>query len=359
MTRTEFILHFSNSLVIDKLSGILKLTESFGRFDDQFISADKTSKRSKYHTSFHAKIKCLCCDELIDTTCSYFATSIYNNDAIVCKICKQKYSVTNNLLYLSARFGRSSALHKKKIHSLSAKRDLKFFINKYGDVDGLKKYESRNTKSDCSSIKFFINKYGEIDGLKKYDDRRVLTSVSKEKFISTHGEIDGLEKYNNWKNNGSMSLYNLQRKHGEELGLIKYEKHCDHLIKLNSSKNTTSKSVKETVFMNKLSEKLQLNLHVSKIISKCIVDAYCEKYNVIIEYNGTYWHQDPRFYTSEKQLQKNNSDIIRYNYQLSIGYRVAVIWEHDDNEKSINRLIEFFQTTEQYFCSANNILNIV
>jgi G:T-mismatch repair DNA endonuclease (very short patch repair protein) len=68
-------------------------------------------------------------------------------------------------------------------------------------------------------------------------------------------------------------------------------------------------------------------------------DILLKEINVIIEFNGTYWHCDPRFYKNDyfnkrKKLKAEKIwryDSIRKEHLESLGYRVIVIWEHDYN----------------------------
>lgn len=67
------------------------------------------------------------------------------------------------------------------------------------------------------------------------------------------------------------------------------------------------------------------------------VDIYIKEINKIIEFNGTYWHADPRFYRGDyyHQKKKKNAKQIweedekRIKDLEELGYDVEVIWEHD------------------------------
>jgi hypothetical protein len=59
-------------------------------------------------------------------------------------------------------------------------------------------------------------------------------------------------------------------------------------------------------------------------------DVFVKDKNLIVEFNGTYWHRDPRFYDVSSICQekwnydKNKLDIAKQN-----GYNVFVIWQYD------------------------------
>lgn len=80
-------------------------------------------------------------------------------------------------------------------------------------------------------------------------------------------------------------------------------------------------------------------------------DIYVEEYNLLIEFNGTYWHADPRFYDAVfeyKEKDKKATDVWDYDYNkkqlaLNHGYNVEYVWQYDwensdDKEKLINNI---------------------
>lgn len=74
---------------------------------------------------------------------------------------------------------------------------------------------------------------------------------------------------------------------------------------------------------------------------KCYkVDILIKELNLIIEFNGTYWHTDPRFY-NESYFHKRKEKTAKEIWQLdaervknlqALGYNVKVIWEFDYQE---------------------------
>jgi len=70
------------------------------------------------------------------------------------------------------------------------------------------------------------------------------------------------------------------------------------------------------------------------------VDILIKELNLIIEFNGTYWHTDPRFYKEDYLNKKKNKlakeiwleDAKRIEFLKSLNYDVKVIWEFDYNQ---------------------------
>jgi len=74
--------------------------------------------------------------------------------------------------------------------------------------------------------------------------------------------------------------------------------------------------------------------------------------NIIIEFNGDYWHANPKLYNENfinpfnkltaKEIWNNHN--IKLEHANKMGYITYVIWENDyinDNENTINKLINF------------------
>lgn len=117
-----------------------------------------------------------------------------------------------------------------------------------------------------------------------------------------------------------------------------------------SHHDTSSKPQIE--IMSKLNEEFQDILFLSEVkIGNYRVDIMCEEAGLIIEYNGGYWHCDPRFYKKDYFHKKKGlsakdiweRDKKRINFLEEQGYTVRVIWEHDylqNKEDAISKIKE-------------------
>jgi G:T-mismatch repair DNA endonuclease (very short patch repair protein) len=84
---------------------------------------------------------------------------------------------------------------------------------------------------------------------------------------------------------------------------------------------------------------------------KCYkVDILIKEINLIIEFNGTYWHTDPRFYNEtyfHKRKKKTAKEIWltdeeRIKNLKNLGYNVKVIWEFDymqDKQRTLKEIL--------------------
>ena len=74
--------------------------------------------------------------------------------------------------------------------------------------------------------------------------------------------------------------------------------------------------------------------------------------NKIIEYNGDYWHCNPKIYSSDfinKRMNRSTSDLWakdQYKVEMAnkLGYEVYTIWEYDykhNKKKTIEECINY------------------
>ena len=141
-----------------------------------------------------------------------------NNINIKYCLCKKR---TSNKIYMQTIFGQNTDIFNKywKVYRsrIILKSRKQQFIDKYGEEEGLRRYQSLSGKS---RKQIFIDKYGEEEGLKKY----ALLSGRKWKqiFIDKYGEEECLKKYKHWQFTSSGTLEKFIYKHGEEEGTKRY-----------------------------------------------------------------------------------------------------------------------------------------
>jgi hypothetical protein len=134
---------------------------------------------------------------------------------------------------------------------------------------------------------------------------------------------------------------------------------------LEKTRKLMSEKLKETIRLGKLKsvnvskkekeilkqiEKLGFDVVGSHKVDTKICDIYIPSLNLIIEYNGDYWHCNPKKYNSMYFNKKKNKyaweiweyDEIRVELIKNNGYNLEVIWETDlkNNNKIINHIIE-------------------
>ena len=132
------------------------------------------------------------------------------------------------------------------------------------------------------------------------------------------------------------------KKHSEK-SLIKMTK----TLTENPTKFSSSSKPEKLIF------NILINLNYDTIktyrINRYICDIFVKDLNLIIEYNGDYWHCNPKKFSSEyyhphkKKTAKEiwNEDKLRIDNLKKLGYNLEVIWESDfDSSITIQNIIQ-------------------
>jgi hypothetical protein len=251
---------------------------------------------------------------------------------------KNKQSITNTFEYKQEKFGWTREDFDK--YNTSRAVTLENMINRYGVVNGKIKWDSyckTQEKAGCAK-EYFIEKYGEEDGIKKYEEIGRLKVVSKDNFIRKYGEKIGAEKWDNYLI--KMCTRKQQSKMANELFF--------------SVLSTMNDEKKEHIFFEGKNHEYFFS---SKGYKTIFVDFYDISQKKIIEFAGDYWHGNPTKYNPEfynakakmtaKELYENTlqrNEILKNVYNC----KVLTIWENDflnDKEKTINQCISFLNET--------------
>lgn len=222
-----------------------------------------------------------------------------------------------------------------------------FCYNSDCNVNYHNKYENRHkvagkSNSDTmkkqpekysNKIEYWLSQgYDEVTAKKKLSDRQ--RTFTKEKLILKYGKEEGLRR---WVDRQERWQNTLKSKPKSEIMRI-------NKLKAYSS-GCISKTEKELCKILKAKSSLVIDSSIGYVY-----DIY--KGNKIIEYNGDYWHCNPKEYpptyynkkirmTASEKWMKDSEKI---QYALNNGYDVKIVWEKDynkDREKVIKECLEF------------------
>lgn len=256
-----------------------------------------------------------------------------------------KYYFMKANKYGQYSFGYSNDEYKK-ICSMTVGVTKEIMIKKHGKKEGLKKWkEYCNKQKITNTFKYkqekyhwtkeqfdqfnknravtkenLINKYGEELGLQYFNDyvNKQKYTKSKEYMIEKFGE----EKTQEINQSKAITLQNFIKKYGEIKGIKKYEQIIsklpvfysnisqDFFNKLDeylNSKYTTYYATKNTEYGVKLDD-IYIRL-----------DYFILELNLCIEFNGTYYHGDPRIFNENDYPNPHNKNIT-----------AKEIWENDN-----------------------------
>jgi hypothetical protein len=266
----------------------------------------------------------------------------------------------------------------------------------------------RIKKSTAVTLENFIKKYGENLGQEKWTNYREKQAYSntfeykKKKYGWTKN------KWSKFNKSRAVTVENLVRKYGEVVGLEKWHQYCEkqkitkskeYFVKKYGIEKWNELCIKKSQVHNPIfisqNEGITIEQALSKIAarrgaaytSKLELDfirmleqkfgkldhtTICKPFgrwdhennqyviydikhkNCIIEFNGDYWHANPKYY-SEKDLIRNQTaaeiwkkDQHKREIAESFNLSVYTVWESDylDNKnETITKVIEWIQNT--------------
>jgi len=261
-------------------------------------------------------------------------------------------------------------------------------------------------KKSKVTLETLTNKYGEEEGSLRWDSYREKQSKTnsfeykQEKYGWTREQFD---EYNLSR---SATLENMIKRHGEELGLIKWNEYCDRQKYTKSKDYLVDKygkveGTKKYLEINKkksdphnpksLAEKLGIsiddaveiicsrgNYKYTSLLEQEFIKMvenevgpldhsslknpfgkWCHKldryvvYDIkhqdcIVEFNGDYWHANPKFYSESDKIRGSVVKDIwigeehKINLAKQLGYRVLVVWENEflDNKIEVIKKVK-------------------
>ena len=274
------------------------------------------------------------------------------------KIWRQRFE-TNNVKNLYARTKRLVKLPPRGItkYRLFLQYGKKLGLEKWGNYCNLQAYtnsreykrmnkeEFKNyNKSRAVTLELLIKRHGEELGTKKWDEyiQRQKYTKSKQRYIDEFGEEEGTKLFKEINNKKKNTLDNYIQKFGQIEGIKKFENYIKKLHNRYYSQEASelfykleSLLNKEQCFFKPKTEELVLyDLDENRSF---FYDFYNKEYRILIEYNGSLFHGNPKLYeardtpnpfdktlTSEKIWRR---DSIKRDIALKKDYRLIVLWD--------------------------------
>lgn len=253
-------------------------------------------------------------------------------------------------------------------------------INKYGEVEGKQRWEIYRNKQAISNT-FDYKKKMHGWTREQYDEYNASRAQTLEKMIMRHGEIDGARKWLEYcdKQAFTNTLQYFSGKYGPHEGLKKYKE-------VNRGKGTASnpKQLAEKLGIT-VEDALEIILNrgshnegvwgsnIEKEFIKQLEQVLGERleyttfskpygkwshknetyfiYDIkhkdcIIEFNGDYWHANPKIYKDDALIrgipayQIHERDLMKMKLAESLGFRTYTVWESEFKKNKIHVISE-------------------
>lgn len=241
-------------------------------------------------------------------------------------IYKEKQAYSNSFQYKNEKYGWTP--DKYNLYNKSRAVTMENCIKKHGETDGKIIFEDycKKQKYVGSSLEYFINKYGEIGGNKKWIDVCKSKAIRIENFILKYGEIEGTEKF----------LSIISKGFSKSSQTFFWELY-----------NLLPMALQKNVYFAELNREYGI---YSNLNSRAyLYDFVIKNYGVCIEYNGEHVHPNKDVLSINEWKKwkctwsnvsadvKYAYDIEKHNEIIKTGYDVYVVW--DKNVKN-NRMFE-------------------
>jgi hypothetical protein len=282
----------------------------------------------------------------------------------------------------------------EKEHKKFDTASLDSFIRRHGEIEGPKKYEEYKKRQayTCSkeymmnekgmteqqwnefnanracTKKNFIKRYGKELGEKKWKDYCELESYvgcKLDYFIEKFGEEEGKKVYLSLNKKKAQTLENFIRLYGEIEGKKRYETLC-HKQYSNISKtifDIIQQRLGDYAIGSRYGEnECSINLYFEDGTCRVCYPDYL-LHTKIIEFNGDYWHANPKFYKENERMKfiipqktKYSGDLAKNIWEYDkkkkttlekMGYKVKGVWEsdyHKNPEKILDECVDFLKS---------------
>jgi hypothetical protein len=258
-------------------------------------------------------------------------------------------------------------------------------IEKYGQIDGIARWEQyRNKQAKSNSFEYKRDKYGWTrEQFNEFNSSRAQTL---EKMIARYGEKQGIY---NWAEYCERQAYTntkeyFIKKYGEEQGNSKYlevnkrKSDCNSPIEIAAKLNiSVDEAVQIILARNKFTGLLwgsnlerefteMLEIEIGPLEYSTFTKPYgkwsdalgsyvifdIKHKDCVIEFNGDYWHANPKIYKDTAMIRGKTAEQIQQRDRLKIqtavevGLRVLTVWETDfkvNKQNTIRKVVEWMQ----------------
>lgn len=264
----------------------------------------------------------------------------------------ERYKKANTAYKGTTQYYKDQGLSDEEIKKIFKKtkdtQSIDYFIRKYGKEEGSKLYNDRKNNLDKSNI-YFCKEYWIKRGMTEEEASIHISNQNKHNldfYINKYGEEEGKKKYDEWKSKTNGYLvrnYNSGGVSKESQRIIKdiYKYLCNKDVK-----------IKEYIYYDKDNSEKEIIANGNRYFLDFYIELENGK-KYTIEYNGDYWHCNPEKYSESEYVSFFKKDVLvkdiwdRDNKRKmdleSVGINVIVVWESEwkrDKHTVKNKILE-------------------
>lgn len=277
----------------------------------------------------------------------------------VCDECiKKKFPIykgslsSPTALYIQYAYGISDEDFRVVTNKVCA-RSLEGFIAKYGHEEGQKRWDQYCQKqSETNTFEYKRDKYGWTkEQFKEYNRSR---AVTLENLIKRHGQEEGTKIWEAYceRQRYTVSLEYFIKTYGEKEGRMIFENFNASRGCVGTGVSPISQECFKKLYKHFKDHEVYFgSLNEEYSCKGYLLDFYDKTLNVVIEFNGDYWHMNPKKYKADeinKMSKKSAQEIWDHDKKRAagiteiLGCKYLTIWETDymdDPDGYIEKLI--------------------
>jgi hypothetical protein len=248
---------------------------------------------------------------------------------------RDKQAASNKFEYKNKKFGWTKEQFDD--YNSSRAQTLEKMIIRYGEKIGIEKWHSYCERhAYTNTLEYFTEKYGREDGFKKYKE------INKEKATSVNPTL-------------LAEQLNISVEDAVEIILSRRESNLSTIWGSNLEKDFTNNI--EIL----LDEKLEYTSFTrpfgkwSHALNSYVI--YDIKHNnCIIEFNGDYWHANPKIYRDDAMIRGRTAveiwerDLLKMQLAEELGFRTYVVWESEykrDKQNIISEVVRWIRNGQK------------
>jgi hypothetical protein len=263
---------------------------------------------------------------------------------------------------------------------------LENFIKKYGDTDGNDRWRQYTEKQAITnSFDYKKEKYGWSK--EQFDSYNSSRSQTLEKMIARHGEVAGAEKWEKYclRQGYTNTKEYFIKKYGNNIGVQKYlevnhKKSIPHNPALLAAHLaiTEEEAAQLIITRQNTSHSSKMEKEFTDLVIQCIGELEHTSFNkpfgkwspllntyviydikhknCIIEFNGDYWHANPKIYTDTAIIRGScakdiqHRDMLKIKTVTDLGFSALTVWEQDfmlDKKFTIEKVVQWILKEQQ------------
>ena len=269
-------------------------------------------------------------------------------------------NIRTTLSSFIGRYGEEEGLSRYNSFTdkIKYRQSVDYFKDNYGE-NWESKYQEFLKSKDNTSLDSFIKRYGEKEGAERYKLHCEKVGVTLDKMISLYGKEKGENAYYLWVEACNHNLDYFITKFGEKEGSERYLRWREQATMMRTSEPALALFKKlDSLLPDDKSNKTiyypKSKYEFSTIVNKKAIFVDFNLGNLIIEFNGDFWHANPKFYTNPDEMhptgllvkELHEKDQNRVEGLQSLGFKVLVVWEFDyknNEEEVINTCLNFIK----------------